>query len=251
MNFVEQFAGEFGDKSKEHIHLVEHLVGIYDNPTNYDGNCPIYLDDVVDFFTVIKGRKQKKQNLTDALERLFGEHDGLGVNYVVCDSHRNKSDVKGWGGANKRHIYISRLTLDLMMMKLNTPMRKFYAHFKELYFRSNTNVANDHMTMFVKGINTGVKEQSLHDEVKERLAKKIDGIMEYVIDGIGFCDIVTQEYAVEVKPYTEWKHGIGQALVYGIEIEKKPALHLYGVGGRDLTKIYKICTRCGIRLTIE
>ncbi|QFS52435.1 hypothetical protein [Nostoc sphaeroides] len=60
--------------------------------------------------------------------------------------------------------------------------------------------------------------------------------------------MLTKLYVIEVKKACNWKHGIGQALVYQFYYpDKKPVLFLFGEDMslyRDLAKSY--CDRLGV-----
>jgi hypothetical protein len=64
--------------------------------------------------------------------------------------------------------------------------------------------------------------ESYYSEV---LAEQLNGITEYKVDG-GRIDILTHEYAIEVKRASEWKHSIGQALWYGLQTNRSPGIIL-------------------------
>ena len=66
-----------------------------------------------------------------------------------------------------------------------------------------------------------------HDQAKIRLAKQIKGRTE-VLCRAGRIDILTNSEAIEVKSKKQWKHGVGQALVYAKATNRFPRLHLYG-----------------------
>ena len=44
----------------------------------------------------------------------------------------------------------------------------------------------------------------------------------------GRIDVLTDEFVVEVEPFTTWRHGVRQALAYAQETGKKPAVAVYG-----------------------
>ena len=57
------------------------------------------------------------------------------------------------------------------------------------------------------------------------LAQELNGITEYKVQG-GRVDILTDQYAIEVKRASDWKHSIGQALWYGLQTNKAPGIIL-------------------------
>ncbi|MUH00374.1 hypothetical protein F7734_52140 [Scytonema sp. UIC 10036] len=65
-------------------------------------------------------------------------------------------------------------------------------------------------------------------EVSIRLAAVLKGVRE-VANNAGRVDVLTKEYVIEVKTASDWKHGIGQVLVYSLYYpNKKPVLLLFG-----------------------
>jgi hypothetical protein len=57
------------------------------------------------------------------------------------------------------------------------------------------------------------------------IAQQLDGITEHKVEG-GRVDILTNEYAIEVKRASDWKHSIGQAIWYGLQTNKTPGIIL-------------------------
>lgn len=62
--------------------------------------------------------------------------------------------------------------------------------------------------------------------VADALAQKVSGRREVRVTS-GSVDIVTSEYAIEVKYWTDWKQAIGQAFVYARDLKLKPKIHLF------------------------
>ncbi|MBD2473308.1 hypothetical protein [Nostoc sp. FACHB-145] len=83
--------------------------------------------------------------------------------------------------------------------------------------------------------------------MSDKLAEKLKGIRE-AANPSGRVDVLTKLYVIEVKKAGNWKHGIGQALVYQFYYSvKKPVLFLFGDDVdlyRDLAK--KHCHRLGV-----
>ncbi len=57
------------------------------------------------------------------------------------------------------------------------------------------------------------------------IAKRMNGLREVKVKS-GRVDILTGEYAIEVKKAPQWKHAIGQALWYAQQTNKKPGIIL-------------------------
>lgn len=73
-------------------------------------------------------------------------------------------------------------------------------------------------------LSKGLREKDITDQ----LQALIGGIRE-VETPHGFIDLLTLEELVEVKIAREWKHALGQVLVYGLEYpEHGKRIHLYG-----------------------
>jgi hypothetical protein len=68
---------------------------------------------------------------------------------------------------------------------------------------------------------------TLHDQVANRIATTLGGIREFAIEH-GCIDVLTQEFAIEVKPIEKWRAGLGQALSYAQQTKRSAWLHLFG-----------------------
>jgi len=117
--------------------------------------------------------------------------------------------------------------------------------------RGVLNIKYPVMTMTTAGFKSKTNQLSHHDYVKYKHAKRVKGNVEYMVPNIGICDIVSKKYAIEVKRFNGWKHGLGQAQAYAIGSAKKPALHLYDTKGKDTDFVKLICARCGVLVTTE
>lgn len=72
------------------------------------------------------------------------------------------------------------------------------------------------------------KYKSLERQVQKRLAQTLNGKTE-VQCKTGVIDILTKSEIIEVKKAKEWKHAIGQVLIYQLEYPNRQArIHLYG-----------------------
>ncbi|BCU09076.1 hypothetical protein [Sicyoidochytrium minutum DNA virus] len=99
---------------------------------------------------------------------------------------------------------------------------------------------------FLSATSREIKRTREHDVSRDRISKKMRGTTE-VDTGNGLrCDVVTQTFAIEVKETSKWHHAVGQALVYGKLLNKKPAVHFYD---KDPTEeMTKICGELGIKI---
>lgn len=57
-------------------------------------------------------------------------------------------------------------------------------------------------------------------------AEALEGEMEVIMPDRSRCDIVTEEYAIEVKKHSNWKEAIGQSLNYAFQSNKKAGIIL-------------------------
>jgi L-alanine-DL-glutamate epimerase-like enolase superfamily enzyme len=85
-------------------------------------------------------------------------------------------------------------------------------------------------------------EPTQHKQLKNEMAIKLKGTTDVQLK-TGRGDIVTETHIYEVKYINHWKQAIGQVLVYSVEMNKKPALILFGTRPDDdkLTLIEQIC----------
>lgn len=88
--------------------------------------------------------------------------------------------------------------------------------------------------------------------VAKELRSKEDGCSQVAIS-TGRVDVLTQSEVIEIKCVTNWKHAIGQAMVYQLSYpERKPRIHLFGkskIKQKDV--ILDTCRKLGIIVTFE
>lgn len=93
-----------------------------------------------------------------------------------------------------------------------------------VYAVTGLRVACPNMTMLDKGRR---KIKRPEKSVQRRLAKQLDGKIE-VLCKTGAIDVLTETEVIEVKKVIQWKHAIGQVLVYQLEYPQHQArIHLY------------------------
>ena len=84
-------------------------------------------------------------------------------------------------------------------------------------------------------------------EIQERLYKELGGVKEYETNN-GRVDLLTDNEIIEIKLHDNWKHGIGQLLVYNEDImNRKMRLHLFD--GEYDESIKNICGKYNIDVT--
>lgn len=69
-----------------------------------------------------------------------------------------------------------------------------------------------------------VKESVVRDHFAARYARAWTEVR----TKFGRIDVVTDDFVIEVEPFTTWRHGVRQALAYAQETGKRPALAVYG-----------------------
>lgn len=99
---------------------------------------------------------------------------------------------------------------------------------------------------------TSVRKTLIEQGKSDFLANELNGYRE-VKNPAGRVDVLTSEYVIEVKEANNWKHAIGQILVYSFYYPNhKPMLYLFG---DDLANYRLIaqehCKRLGIIYTEE
>lgn len=78
---------------------------------------------------------------------------------------------------------------------------------------------------------------------QERFCKSIPGAqMEVVAPDGTRCDILTDEYAIEVDFANKWAEAIGQALNYAIQFNKRPGIVLISESPNDYKYIVRLNT---------
>jgi len=86
-------------------------------------------------------------------------------------------------------------------------------------------------------------------EIQERLYNELGGVKEYETNN-GRVDLLTDNEIIEIKLHDNWKHGIGQLLVYNEDImNRKMRLHLFD--GEYDERIKNICGKYNIDVTWE
>ena len=66
-------------------------------------------------------------------------------------------------------------------------------------------------------------------------------------------DILTPELAIEVEWSYKWKESIGQAVLYGIETDRRPGIILLS-RGKDMKYLHRcqiVCTKLNIQLRVQ
>lgn len=96
------------------------------------------------------------------------------------------------------------------------------------------------------------------DELAEcrRLAPKYSAEAEVLLPDGSRCDLLSSEYAIEVDwAASKWKESIGQAVLYAIWMDRKPAVLLLVKDAErekvDLLRCRLVCERLGVKMFVE
>lgn len=88
-------------------------------------------------------------------------------------------------------------------------------------------------------------------KVKQALQKREGGKTEYETL-VGFADLVTNEYVIEIKHVSDWKEGL-KVLAYQDQLPaRKPRIHLFGGHSQPFRELVeKTLTKLGVTVTWE
>jgi hypothetical protein len=88
-------------------------------------------------------------------------------------------------------------------------------------------------------------------EVRDRLADDINGRVE-VKCSTGIIDILTDTDIIEVKCAKNWKHAVGQILIYGADYpDHAKRIHLFDADDFDIELIRTRCAAHGVTVTAD
>ena len=91
----------------------------------------------------------------------------------------------------------------------------------------------------IRIINNNNKEK----QIQMKLLNKYGGKTEKKVP-VGYIDLLTDDYLIEIKSYKKWLHAIGQLIGYGEFYPKKQKmLYLFDVGDGELSYVKKICKK--------
>jgi hypothetical protein len=88
-------------------------------------------------------------------------------------------------------------------------------------------------------------------KVKQALQRREGGKTEYETL-VGFADLVTDEYVIEIKHVSDWKEGL-KVLAYQDQLPtRKPRIHLFGGHSQPFRELVeKTLTKLGVTVTWE
>ena len=94
------------------------------------------------------------------------------------------------------------------------------------------------------------KEYGVEKEIQGRLQVQLGGEIE-VCTEFGYIDLLTKNELIEIKEASNWKHGVGQLLAYGVFYENhRLRLHLFGTDYVS-DSIIDFCRTYNIYVTTE
>lgn len=70
-----------------------------------------------------------------------------------------------------------------------------------------------------------LKAQKYESDYADLIQCELGGKREFAVTS-GYVDLLTDEFAIEVEFANKWKQSIGQALWYGLQTNRKPAIVL-------------------------
>lgn len=91
------------------------------------------------------------------------------------------------------------------------------------------------------------KEKQIQLKLLDYLGGKIE-----VETDVGFIDLLTADEVIEIKSGLNWKHAVGQVLMYSINFPThKKRIHLFDVNTVDIDMIVQKCKIYDINVTVE
>jgi hypothetical protein len=173
------------------------------------------------------------------------------------------------GGQNKENIMLTRKALRMFILATKTQTSGAFLRFIEsIWTEADTFSAVDAAAAsrralldaeLAEGIAWEEKQaplKSLHDQVADRLAASVGGRREFLCD-LGRVDVLTDAFAIEVKPLSAALHGLGQALGYAHATKRRPWVHLFEDADAsaavlsDKTLICAMMQKHGVKVTFE
>jgi len=92
-------------------------------------------------------------------------------------------------------------------------------------------------------------EQNKEKLIQLKLQQELGGDIE-VETKVGFIDLLTKDEIIEIKEGKNWKHAVGQILMYGVEYSShKKRIHLFNMEKSDIVEDY--CSLYDINVSYE
>lgn len=128
------------------------------------------------------------------------------------------------------HYWANKSTLELIEVvskKTNIPKKDLFykvlvAPRKPVYY-ANPIIAEEFRRWCQKP-----KKNRIEEAIQVRLKEKLNGEIGVTTD-VGAIDVLTKNLLIEVKFFKDWKEGVGQLMVYGLEYkDHQKVLYLFG-----------------------
>ena len=101
----------------------------------------------------------------------------------------------------------------------------------------------------LKDIKPDLFNDDIEKKIQEKLHKQLGGLIEVETD-FGYIDLLTDTSIIEIKNGDNWKHGLGQLIVYShFYPNHKKILYLFNI--RKNYKIDEFCIKYDITVTYE
>jgi hypothetical protein len=94
------------------------------------------------------------------------------------------------------------------------------------------------------------ESNQLEKKIQDELAEKYDAEVEVKTE-VGFIDLVTNDYVIEIKDAAKWKHALGQILCYAeFYPNHKKKIILFGEVNFDIDLAKNICSKFDVDVEI-
>lgn len=95
------------------------------------------------------------------------------------------------------------------------------------------------------------RQKKQEHEIRNKLASTCNGKIE-IKTPVGYIDVLSNKYIIEVKEISNWKHAVGQLLCYAQYYpDKIKRIQLFGEHCEEKETIIKICKNLGIVVSFE
>lgn len=163
----------------------------------------------------IKEYKLKKED--NELTQIFDE----------SQTKRDKKHFYDYYGTNrgKKHLKAVSDKTGIPVEDLLYKVQKDTQNKRNCFYYAHPEIGKD----FEKWCKNFTNERE-EEKIQERLKEKLGGFdKSYRVTNVGTIDVLTNTLLIEVKFFKEWKEGIGQLILYGLEYPNhQKILHLYG-----------------------
>lgn len=207
------------------------------------------------------------------MNNLFDNNGYINVTKICKKAGK---DIREWKKTKSSRLYLTELSKELKISEIkllysikggNTALQGTFAHpFLGIYISQwcsakfavkvsswieewknikmeNRNIYNDSLVNIIPDENQNQKEK----EIQLELYKKLGGKMEVETE-FGYIDLLTIGELIEIKHEKNWKHAVGQLVVYSLEYPNhQKRLHLFGIEVNE--RINRACLSQNIIVT--